>query len=112
MLLAQDTCNFMASNPSLVTIEVLPSPDLTALLNGTSDGPLDPNSPLAQLCDGKTFLPGTEQPDGSGTYCVISQNGTLELGTGKKALGLSFEKILKIVEKCRCGKHQRCLVAC
>jgi hypothetical protein len=96
----------MASNPSLVTIEVLPSPDLAAIFNGTDTGPIDPNSPLGQLCDGKTFLPGTEQPDGSGTFCVISPNGTLELGTGKKALGLSFEKILKIASKCRCADYQ------
>jgi hypothetical protein len=93
----------MVSNPGTVVVEVLPPPDQANLYNDTSPGTIDANSPIGQQCDGKTFLPGTEQPDGSGTYCYITPNGTVELGTGKMGLGLSAGKILQITRKCRCA---------
>ncbi|KAF6249588.1 hypothetical protein COO60DRAFT_948518 [Scenedesmus sp. NREL 46B-D3] len=101
MLLPQDTCGSVVSSSNMVTIEVLPPADLLDFLNTTDPRTINPDSPLGHICDGKTFLPGTEQPDGSGTYCVISANGTLELGTGQKTLGLAFGNIVQIATKCR-----------
>uniref|UniRef100_A0A383WG75 Uncharacterized protein n=1 Tax=Tetradesmus obliquus TaxID=3088 RepID=A0A383WG75_TETOB len=71
--LAVSNCGFyQLSEPGTVTLSVTAPVDFLALINQTDDGrPLDPSSEAAQLCDGKTMLPGSQQPDGAGLYCKV-----------------------------------------
>jgi hypothetical protein len=75
----QSNCGFtQLSEPGTVTITVTAPIDFLALIGQADDGrPLDPNSEAARLCDGKTELPGSRQPDGTGLYCKVTACGNM-----------------------------------